>query len=744
MEQRGVDLTDLRATADSDSNMNIYRFLAPAKQSGEGLLKTAGPWLEVRVQFEDNEGLRNNRVALDPSGRVTGYRLYFPDDHNFGTTLSETAAEQKASAAIAELLSTRTGLRKDKCELTTRQDTRGDSRRYSCDLRIDAVSELSARAVILMRGSRITEQSLNWELTDKAEKMAKADKIAQGIFFPYMAILFVFMLVRYFKRRAQKEISRQRMFVVTAIIAAFLGSQVMLEDEPVQISNADVAVPYWVPILFIVLFGYLAGQMAGLAYAAAEGDMRERRALQLTSLDAFLSGRVFSRNVGRSVVLGTVLLGWTLLLRNAIYLFLSPSLAGIDGLDGHSYLFSRMPWLSLLVTALSSGIIQCLTALVCPLSILERRFRRPVIIWSILILCALTTAAFQISEPFSALPAIVLAAIRAASLFAAFFGVDLFAALVVSVGLPLFIQFIGLAHLSPLWFEHGVWVAAIAIAWVAVQTVCAFLGRVVDPAAVRPAYAAEIHERQQLESEVAAAREAQQRLLPASPPAMAGLNIAASCSAAETVNGDFYDYFPISHTRLGVLIIDGGGMGLATALTIALAKGFLMHKAQEGLTPIETLRSLRRTLGKELEGASGEGICFLTIDVAERSLLYARFGNTPSVLITGASSPIQEVRYSDPGVTMWEGFASLSPDHRIIVYTNGLSRLIGEPDRHGTDRWLQRKLGGLQWQPASEFLDSIFSIARRGRLGKRKLTDDVTIMVCTLDNSAAQSMEQVA
>jgi len=744
MEQRGVDLTDLRATADSDDNMNIYRFLAQAGQAGENLLKTAGPWLQVRVQFEDNEGLRNNRVTLDPSGRVTGYRLYFPDDHGFGPALAESAAEQKASATIAGLLSSRAGLHKEKCELTTRQDSRGDSRRYSCDLRVDALPELSARVVILMRGIQITEQSLNYELTGKAEEIAKVSKIASRFFFPFMAILFVIMLVRYFKRRAQKEISRQRMFVITAIIAAFLGSQVMLEDEPVQISNADVAIPFWMPVLVILILGYLVGQMAGLAYAAAEGDLRERRASQLTSLDAFLSGRIFSRNVGRSVVLGAVLLGWTLLLRNAAYLILSPSFSGIDGLAGHNFLFSRLPWLSLLITALSTGILQCLTALVCPLSILERRFRRWYWIWSILVLCALITAAFLISEPFSAIPSTVLAAIRAAALFAAFFGVDLFAALVVATGLPLFIQFIGLAHLSPLWSEHGVWIAAITMAWIAVQTVCAFFGRVVDPAKVRPAYASEIHERQQLESEVAAAREAQLRLLPAAPPVVAGLNVAASCSAAETVNGDFYDYFPVSRTRLGVLIIDGGGMGLATALTIALAKGFLMYKAQEGLTPIETLRSLRSTLGKELEGASGEGICFLTIDVAERSLRYARFGDTPAVLIAGTSSPIQEVRHSDPGVTMWEGFASLSQDHRIIVYTNGLSRLIGEPDRHGTDRWLHRKLGGLQWQPASEFLDSILTIARRGRLGKRKLTDDVTVMVCTLDGSAAQSMEQVA
>ncbi|MBL8178938.1 MAG: hypothetical protein JNK48_29965, partial [Bryobacterales bacterium] len=42
LEQRGVDLTDLRATVDSDADMTIYRFLARTP-AGDRLLKTAAP-----------------------------------------------------------------------------------------------------------------------------------------------------------------------------------------------------------------------------------------------------------------------------------------------------------------------------------------------------------------------------------------------------------------------------------------------------------------------------------------------------------------------------------------------------------------------------------------------------------------------------------------------------------------------------------------------------------------------------
>lgn len=482
-----------------------------------------------------------------------------------------------------------------------------------------------------------------------------------------------------------------------------------------------------------------------MAYAAAEGDLRETRPKALTSLDALLSGKILSRNVGRSVVLGTVLLAWTLLLRNGIYVLANPEFSGIEGIESsYSYLFSRLPWLSLLVAAMSAAVLQSLSALLCPLAILERRFRRRRLIFGLLTLCSYLAVSTLSHDPVEFPAGFLIHAVRTGAVLVSFFGVDLLASIVLATGFPLVVEYTGLNQLSPVWQDHGLWALLVAGLWIAGQTACAFLGRVAEPAQVRPAYASEIHERQQLESEVAAAREAQQRLLPAVPPVLPGLSVAAACSAAEAVNGDFYDYFPISNTKLGVLIIDGGGMGLATALTIALAKGFLMHKAQGAGSPVETLVALRTALGQELEGSTGEGICYIVADTKEGALRYARFGDTPSIFIAGAAHQPQEIRHNVSGSILWEGYAALAPEDRVIAYTNGLSRLLGEPDRRGTDRWLLKRIGGLIWQPPAGLLDSILRQARRGRLGRRQVTDDVTVMVFSFDVAAADSQERVA
>jgi sigma-B regulation protein RsbU (phosphoserine phosphatase) len=300
--------------------------------------------------------------------------------------------------------------------------------------------------------------------------------------------------------------------------------------------------------------------------------------------------------------------------------------------------------------------------------------------------------------------------------------------------------------MAPGWDDQHPGALLIAGLALGAQTLAAFWGSVVDEDEVRPAYATEIHERLQLESEVEAAKEAQLRLLPSGPPDIPGLTLSASCRATEKVSGDFYDYFPISRSRLGVLVCDGGGNGLATALTIALAKGYLMHKAQCNATPLETLRGLEATLGEQLKGISAEGLCYFVLDAVEGTVRYARYGDTPSMLLIGGGELSHETQHQGSVAPLWEGSAQLAGDSRLIIYTNGLSRLVGEPDRPATNRWLLKRVGGLTWQPAEQLHDSIVKaiFTRRGRLGARKASDDVTVMVCSVNAAEAQSVERVA
>ena len=81
--------------------------------------------------------------------------------------------------------------------------------------------------------------------------------------------------------------------------------------------------------------------------------------------------------------------------------------------------------------------------------------------------------------------------------------------------------------------------------------------------------------RARLEAEFEVARKAQEATLPATPPVLAGYSLAASCTPAQQVGGDLYDFFPLPDGRTGIAVADVSGKGVPAALYMMLTKGLL-------------------------------------------------------------------------------------------------------------------------------------------------------------------------
>jgi GAF domain-containing protein/stage II sporulation SpoE-like protein len=98
------------------------------------------------------------------------------------------------------------------------------------------------------------------------------------------------------------------------------------------------------------------------------------------------------------------------------------------------------------------------------------------------------------------------------------------------------------------------------------------------------------------------ARTLQRSLLPARPPAVPGLDVAARYRAAgdeNEVGGDFYNLFPLGGARWQAMIGDVAGKGPEAAAVTSLACHTLRAAAMQGLSPprawpSSTARSWRR------------------------------------------------------------------------------------------------------------------------------------------------------
>ncbi|MDX2149784.1 MAG: SpoIIE family protein phosphatase [Bryobacteraceae bacterium] len=736
----------LRFTEDID----VERYLLHRDREWAARLRKHAPAVAALITFRQRDGRSAAEVYLDIHGNVTGHSLTLRDSSAADTPSDrpplEIAQEALASALGADLAS----FRFPAPEISTLGREGGVvAQRFVWRSVPPGMPELEASFRVDVRGARPLALRGELKLDPQyaaAHRPNRAVETAVGWFFvAYIVLLSIAVLVRYFKRTLQKEISHVRTFGIAAFVGTAFFLYATASDQLRAVSDATGA-PLIVFYIIIGLVYLIMGLLIGAAYAASEGELRELYPGKLTSLDSVLSNRPLSRNAAASVILGVVVAAWMVLLYEAIRRATPspPSIGGGEMLG--LFVYSRFPNLVALATLPIGAIMESLTLLL-PLAIFQRFFKsRRALLWVVAPLALVASLGFTLAQASQAgaplATGIMLSAIKTAGLFAAFFWVDLLAAIVTHSVFSLVTFLLPVARITPSGSLDALLQGAIALVGIAVYIVALFRARPVRDEEVRPLYARFLAERLSLESEVAAAREAQLRLLPVKPPEIDGLSISAICKAADEVGGDYYDFFKLGPRRLALVVSDGGRRGLATALSIAVAKGYLMEKAQASSDPIATLCSLRTALG-DLADPRG-GFCFAIIDAAEGMLRYARTGDTPRVLVEAGASLVEAPSGKDAAVI--EGSARLSPSLRLVFYTDGLSSRLARASAGASDRWLQQVFAWHRNASATELgealVQELFSSIKGPRAAR--LDDDLTLIVIRAEGAGAHRQEQVA
>lgn len=209
-------------------------------------------------------------------------------------------------------------------------------------------------------------------------------------------------------------------------------------------------------------------------------------------------------------------------------------------------------------------------------------------------------------------------------------------------------------------------------------------------------------EKKRLEEELRIARQIQMSLLPRGPLDVPGLAITALCVPAREVGGDYYDFFPLSDDRLGVLIADVSGKGTSAALYMAELKGVVLALSQAYDSPRDLLIHVNRIISENLDSRSFITVTYAVIDTRHGVMTYCRAGHTSLIYLPSTASSAQVAQVLTPsGMVLGlridgaaEKFAELLEEDRIdlasgdviVLYTDGIteamnteSDLFGEP-----------------------------------------------------------------
>jgi serine phosphatase RsbU (regulator of sigma subunit) len=134
--------------------------------------------------------------------------------------------------------------------------------------------------------------------------------------------------------------------------------------------------------------------------------------------------------------------------------------------------------------------------------------------------------------------------------------------------------------------------------------------------------------------ELEIAKQVQARLFPQAVPPLRTLEYAGVCAQAREVGGDYYDFLNLGPQRLGLVIGDISGKGIAAALLMANLQANLRSQcAMASGQPERFLRSVNQLFYDNTTEGAYATLFFADYDDTKRMLRYANCGHLPPLLI---------------------------------------------------------------------------------------------------------------
>jgi len=233
--------------------------------------------------------------------------------------------------------------------------------------------------------------------------------------------------------------------------------------------------------------------------------------------------------------------------------------------------------------------------------------------------------------------------------------------------------------------------------------------------------------------EIVGAGAVQRQLFPREKPRLRTLEYSGKCIQARTVGGDYYDFLDMGPGRVGFVLADVAGKGVAAALLMANLQGSIHNRPVEICDLPDLLSSVNLHLYKHTEPDRYATLFFGCYDDQARSVAYVNCGHSPALLLRdngrverlGATATVLGLFGN------WEcSVAQIHMDSGDVLsmFTDGVTETTAA---NGDEFGESRLLGVLQDSrtlASSDILQNVEQAVQQFR-SSDQLQDDVTLVV---------------
>ncbi len=230
-----------------------------------------------------------------------------------------------------------------------------------------------------------------------------------------------------------------------------------------------------------------------------------------------------------------------------------------------------------------------------------------------------------------------------------------------------------------------------------------------------------------------AARAVQQALMPSEFPRSPHYQLAANYLPVERVGGDFFDMVELEGGRkLGVLVADVCGHGIAAAFITAMTKISFRNACFTTSDPAKVLDTMNRVLYTNIK--NGYVTAFYgVLDTEAREFAYASGGHPPLLVHRRSENRMFDLQPQSTFLGFFDKvkFAAdvlpVVPGDRIVFYTDGLYESRNRNDEYFTTARVAEIVGKMGNAGILDVLGSVLKNLH-GFLGTTAMQDDVTIV----------------
>ena len=239
-----------------------------------------------------------------------------------------------------------------------------------------------------------------------------------------------------------------------------------------------------------------------------------------------------------------------------------------------------------------------------------------------------------------------------------------------------------------------------------------------------------------LQQELDIANVIQTSILPKTFPPFPNRNefeIFAKMIPAKDVGGDLYDFFLIDKYRLGVVIGDVSGKGIAAALLMAVSKTLLKATAYKGMPADNILSEVNNIIADESPPNMFVTLFYGVFDTRSGAFEYSNGGhNLPYIIsVDGQVKSLDNIGGLMIGAMKDVPYESnvimIKPGESLIFFTDGVTESFNKEGEEFHETGLEKILEGKNSLSVNELVDYVFENVQSFSEGVEQ-SDDITCL----------------